>query len=310
MKPRRKLYHIKRLSCSLFLFLTLFISGILSYGNIQNFSWENIFKKASFANIDKNESFKDLKVHFLNVGKADSAYIRYKDYNILIDAADKEPLDTVCEYLSREGVSKLDLVIVSHPHRDHIGQMDKVINKFEIGKFIEPDIPDNIIPTSVTYEKMLEALVNKNVKVKVAHANDSFKIGDLKFEILGPISSHKNLNNNSLVVRMVYKSVSFLFTGDAEEFEETEIVKSNRVIKSDVLKVGHHGSKTSSSLKFLKKVSPKYAVISVNSEPVTRSRQIILDRLKSVGTKIYRTDLNGNILFSTDGHEIDVKTEK
>lgn len=310
MKPRRKLYHIKQLTYSLLLFTILLISGVLSYGNIDNFSWDSIFKKASLSNIDKKENSQDLKIHFLDVGKADSAYIKYKDYNILIDAADKEPTDTVCEYLAREGVSKLDLVIVSHPHRDHIGQMDKVINKFEIGKFIEPEIPDDIIPTSVTYEKMLKALVNKNVKVKIAHPNDVFNIEDLKLEVLGPISKHKNLNNNSLVVRMTYKDVSFLFTGDAEEFEESEIISTNKTIESDVLKVAHHGSKTSSTLKFLKKVSPKYAVISVDSEEVTRSRQIILDRLKSVGAEIYRTDLHGNILFSTDGHEIDVKTEK
>ena len=292
------------------LFVVLLISGVLSYGNLNNFSWDSVFKKASLSNIDRDENSQDLKIHFLDVGKADSAYIKYKNYNILIDAADREPTDTVCEYLAREGVSKLDLVIVSHPHRDHIGQMDKVINKFEIGRFVESDIPPNIIPTSVSYEKMLQALVDKNVKVKIAHPNDIFNIEDLKFEILGPMSGHKNLNNNSLVVRMIYKDVSFLFTGDAESFEESEIIKTNKIIKSDVLKVAHHGSKTSSSVKFLKKVSPKYAVISVDSEQITAARQVVLDRLKAVGAEIYRTDLHGNILFLTDGHQINVKTEK
>ena len=310
MKPRRKLYHIKQLISFLVLFVVLLISGVLSYGNLNNFSWDSVFKKASLSNIDRDENSQDLKIHFLDVGKADSAYIKYKNYNILIDAADREPTDTVCEYLAREGVSKLDLVMVSHPHRDHIGQMDKVINKFEIGRFVESDIPPNIIPTSVSYEKMLQALVDKNVKVKIAHPNDIFNIEDLKFEILGPMSGHKNLNNNSLVVRMIYKDVSFLFTGDAESFEESEIIKTNKIIKSDVLKVAHHGSKTSSSVKFLKKVSPKYAVISVDSEQITAARQVVLDRLKAVGAEIYRTDLHGNILFLTDGHQINVKTEK
>lgn len=310
MKPHRKLYHIKKFLYSLTVFLVLLISGIISYGNIDNFSWDSVFQKVSLSNVDRAENSNDLEVHFLDVGKADSAYIKYKNHNILIDAADKEPTDTVCEYLAREGVSKLDLVIVSHPHRDHIGQMSNVINKFEIEKFIESEISDDIIPTSVTYERMLQALVDKNVKVKIAHPNDVFEIEDLKFEILGPISENKNLNNNSLVAKMTYKDVSFLFTGDAEAFEESEIIKTNKDIKSDVLKVAHHGSKTSSTISFLKKVSPKYAVISVNSEEVTRSRQIILDRLKAVGAEIYRTDLHGNILFSTDGHEIDVKTQK
>ena len=295
MKPRRKLYHIKQLISFLMLFVVLLVSGIFSYGNLNNFSWDSVLKKATLANIDSEGNFQDLKVHFLDVGKADSAYIKYKNYNILIDAADREPTDTVCEYLAREGVSKLDLVMVSHPHRDHIGQMDKVINKFEIGRFVESDISSNIIPTSVSYEKMLQALVDKKVKVKIAHPNDVFNLEDLKFEILGPMSEHKNLNNNSLVVRMIYKDVSFLFTGDAESFEESEIIKTNKIIKSDVLKVAHHGSKTSSTVKFLKIVSPKYAVISVDSEKITAARQVVLDRLKAVGAEIYRTDLHGDI---------------
>lgn len=309
MKPRRKLYHIKQLVSSFILFIFLLISGVLSYGNIDNFSWDDVFKEVSLANIDRDENPQDLKIHFLDVGKADSAYIKYRNHNILIDAADREPTDTVCEYLSREGVSKLDLVMVSHPHRDHIGQMDKVINKFEIGKFVESDISHNV-PTCVTYERMLKAITNKNVDLKIAHPNDIFYIEDLKFEILGPISGHQNLNNNSLVVRMVYKDVSVLFTGDAESFEESQILKTNKIIKSDVLKVAHHGSKTSSTVRFLKRVSPKYAVISVDSDEMTAARQVVLDRLKAVGAEVYRTDLHGNILFLTDGHQISVKTEK
>lgn len=252
----------------------------------------------------------DMKVHFLDVGKADCCLIRCKDKNILIDAADKEPTDIVTEYLEREKIEKLDLVVVSHPHRDHIGQMNKVIEKFDIDKFIAAKIPENIIPTSTTYEKMLKALNKKNIKIKYVKGGDKFEIGDLKIEILGPIKSHDKLNSNSVVMKVKYKDVSFLFTGDAEINEEKDILNSNANLKSTVLKVGHHGSKTSSSYKFISKVEPQYAVISVGPDKSDLPKKIILERIGKICNKIYRTDEKGTIIFKTDGKKINIETEK
>ena len=286
------------------------LSLILSYGNLKHLSWNQIFDYTKISdNTTKNHDY-PMHVHFLNVGKADCAYIKCEDKNILIDAADKDFSDTVVEYLKRLNVEKFDLVAISHPHRDHIGQMDKVIETFKIDKFIEPKVPKNIMPTSVTYENMLTALNKHSVNLKTAKANEKFKIGNLKFEILGPISAGKSLNNNSLVLKITYKNISFLFTGDAEQPEESAIINAGFNLKSTVLKVAHHGSNTSSTYKFLGKVSPKYAVISVGPDRSNLPKEKTLKRLNKFCDKIYRTDMNGTVIFLTDGEKIEVKTEK
>ncbi len=283
-------------------------------GNLlKDFSWNKLIESSDVGNnseINQKNSENNMYLHFLNVGKADCCYIKYKDKNILIDAADKEPTNVVTEYLERQGVKKLDLVVVSHPHRDHIGQMKDVIEKFEIDKFIAAKVPQNITPTSVTYEKMLKALKKKGIKINYVKSGEKFNIGDIKIEILGPVNSHENLNSNSVVMKIKYNNVSFLFTGDAEKVEEEDIINSNADLKATVLKVGHHGSKTSSSYNFLSKVKPKYAVISVGPDKSNLPKEIILKRLDKFCDKIYRTDERGTIILSTDGNDIKMKSEK
>lgn len=246
-----------------------------------------------------------LQVYFLDVGKADCAYINCDGKNILIDSGDKEPAGAVTEFLKKQDIEKLDLVAISHPHRDHIGQMLDVINKFKIEKIIDSKIPKNLISGYTTYKKILNLISEKSILKKTITPNDTFKIGDLHFEIFGPIKKDEsNLNNNSLVIKITYKKVSFLFTGDAEKSEEADIIKSGKNLKSDVLKVAHHGSTTSSTYKFLKCVLPKYAVIS----GVPKEKVMI--RLNEFCDKIYRTDKNGTIKAYSDGENINFKTEK
>lgn len=246
-----------------------------------------------------------LQVYFLDVGKADCAYINCDGKNILIDSGDKEPAGAVTEFLKKQNIEKLDLVAISHPHRDHIGQMLDVINKFKIEKIIDSKTPKNLISGYTTYKKILNLISEKSILKKTVAPNDTFKIGDLHFEIFGPIKKDEsNLNNNSLVIKITYKKVSFLFTGDAEKSEEADIIKSGKNLKSDVLKVAHHGSTTSSTYKFLKCVLPKYAVIS----GVPKEKVII--RLNEFCDKIYRTDKNGTIKAYSDGENINFKTEK
>ncbi len=300
----------KNIYYGIFVVLILALAVVLSYGDIKNLSWKDFFDKVGVSDNTTKNYDSDMSVHFLDVGKADCAYIECDDHSILIDAADKEPTDTVVEYLKRREVTKLDLVIASHPHRDHIGQMDKVIKEFEINRFIEPDIPKDIIPTSVTYENMLKALIKKNVNIKVASPGESFDIGDMKVEIFGPISKHENINNNSVITKITYGSVSFLFMGDAEKSEESDLINSEYNLNSTVLKIGHHGSNTSSTYKFLGKVNPDYAVISVGPDKSNLPKEKVLERIKKFCGNIYRTDESGTVIFLTDGKEIKVKTEK
>lgn len=314
MKFKRKL---KKFSKNKILYLVLSIAVIFTaiFSNCENtegFRIKNIFN-SSFSR-HKEESIEniseDLQVHFLDVGKADFIYIKFKNHNIIIDAADKEPNNIVTEYLKKQDVSKIDLAVVSHAHRDHIGQMADVIKNFSVEKFIMSEIPESLTPTGRTYEKMLRALKEKEINSKIAKAGESFEIEDLKIEVLGPVKPGRNLNDTSLVLKMTYKNVSFLFTGDAEKTEESDIINAGYNLKADVLKVGHHGSRTSSSENFLKKVSPKFVVISVGPDKSNLPKEEILERIKKYCKNIHRTDLNGNIIISTNGKNIKVTDEK
>lgn len=294
--------------------MVFMLSGVISCEKIKNFNWKNIFNATGISDSFKSDDTNfDMDVHFLNVGKADCIYIKFRDHNILIDAADKDPSSVVKEYLKKQGVSKFDLVAVSHPHRDHIGQMEDVIKEFEIKKFIEPDLPENLIPTGNTYKRMLKAIYSKKVDSELILGAKEIKIDNLKINILGPIEKNeKNINNDSIVMKITYSDVSFIFMGDAQKEEEESILKSGKDVKADVIKIGHHGSKTSSSESFLKKVSPKYAIISVGPDRSNLPKEEILTRIKKLcpGVSIHRTDLEGNIIVSTNGKDIKVKSEK
>ena len=249
----------------------------------------------------------DLKVHFLDVGQGDSIFIELPtNETILIDASIKDASDKIINYLKEEKVSKIDYVFATHPHSDHIGGMSAVIKAFDIGQIYMP----KAVTTTKTYENLLLTIKDKNLKIKTAKAgNTIIDTDDLKLVVLAPNQdSYESLNNYSIVLKLTYKEKSFLFTGDAETLSEKEITGD---VEADVLKVGHHGSRTSTSQAFLNKVNPSYAVISVGlNNDYKHPHQEVLDRLEKKNIKIYRTDQNGDIIFTTDGYNIDVKVEK
>ena len=249
----------------------------------------------------------DLKVHFLDVGQGDSIFIELPtNETILIDASIKDASNKIINYLREENVSKIDYVFATHPHSDHIGGMSAVIKAFDIGQIYMP----KAVTTTKTYENLLLTIKDKNLKIKAAKAgNTIIDTDDLKLVVLAPNQdSYESLNNYSIVLKLTYKEKSFLFMGDAETLSEKEITGD---VEADVLKVGHHGSRTSTSQAFLNKVNPSYAVISVGlNNDYKHPHQEVLDRLEKKNIKIYRTDQNGDIMFTTDGYNIDVKVEK
>ncbi len=249
----------------------------------------------------------DLKVHFLDVGQGDSIFIELPtNETILIDASIKDASNKIINYLREENVSKIDYVFATHPHSDHIGGMSAVIKAFDIGQIYMP----KAVTTTKTYENLLLTIKDKNLKIKTAKAgNTIIDTDDLKLVVLAPNQdSYESLNNYSIVLKLTYKEKSFLFMGDAETLSEKEITGD---IQADVLKVGHHGSRTSTSQAFLNKVNPSYAVISVGlNNDYKHPHQEVIDRLEKKNIKIYRTDQNGDIMFTTDGYNIDVKVEK
>ena len=235
------------------------------------------------------ENDNNLKVYYIDVGQADSILIMNKNETMLIDAGNNEDGENVVNFIKSIGVTKLNYVIGTHPHEDHIGGLDDVINNIDVDKIYLPQIQTN----TKTYEDVLKAIQNKNKKINSLKKGDILQVGVTKFEVMtDSILDKNNLNLSSNIIRMEFNEVSFLFTGDAEIQNEKTITWP----QTDILKVGHHGSKTSTSLNFLKPIKPKYAIISVgNDNDYGHPNKEILDRLKSVGTEIFRTDECGTV---------------
>ncbi len=248
------------------------------------------------------------QVTYLDVGQADSILVQAGNSSLLIDAGTNSTANNLVKNLKNRGLSRLDMVVGTHPHEDHIGGLDAVINQFDIGKLYMPKVS----ATTKTFEDVLQAIKNKGLSVTTPVPGTSFSLGSATGTILAPNGqSYADLNNYSIVIRMFYGSTSFLFTGDAQAESEKEMLTKGYTLKSDVLKVGHHGSESSTTSEFLKAVSPKYAVISVGQgNDYGHPHQVTLDKLNAAGVKIYRTDLNGNITITSDGLNLAVKTEK
>ena len=258
-------------------------------------------------NIDGNVDTEGelLKVSFLDVGQADSILINANNKYMLIDAGNNEDGEKLVMYLKSLGIEKFDYVVGTHAHEDHIGGMDNIIDSFDIGTFYMPDV----ITTTKTFEDVLDSLEKKNLNFDTPQIGSTFDLGKAKIETIYVGKDSKNLNNSSIILKLTYGNVSFLVTGDTESDVEKTLL--NKEIESDVLKVAHHGSNTSSSNAFLKKVNPKYAIISVGTgNSYGHPKSVILDRLEKLGTKIYRTDELGTIIVTTDGEKIEVSNVK
>jgi len=249
-----------------------------------------------------------LKVHFIDVGQADAILVQAGGSNMLIDAGNNDDAGLVEKYLRDQGVQKLDVVMGTHPHEDHIGGLDDVIKDFSIGKVYLPKVNHS----TKTYKDVLLALKEKQIKATPAAGGQSFSLGDAKVEILAPNSeSYEELNNYSIVCKVTYGHSAFLLTGDAEVLSEQEMLKKNYNLKADVLKVGHHGSHSSTGKDFLKAVSPAMAVISVGKDnDYGHPHRETLQKLAAQGIKVYRTDQVGTIKMVSDGKEIKVETAK
>lgn len=255
----------------------------------------SINTKETNIQINKNT----LQVHFIDVGQGDSILIQVNNKNLLIDSGPNKSEDKLKKYLKKLNISKFDYIIATHPHEDHIGNMSYIINNFDVLNFYAPKVENS----TKAFETMVESLIRKDLKIKVLKANiKSIDLGkNIVVDVFSPLSnSYEDLNNYSPIVKISYGNTSFLFTGDAEELSENEVLNAGFDLKCDVLKIGHHGSSSSTSEKFLKASNPSIAVISVGEDNTYgHPTDTVLSRLKE--TKIYRTDINGNIVITSDG---------
>ena len=248
-----------------------------------------------------------MKIHFIDVGQGDSIFIELpNNTTMLIDAGEASKGKTVANYIKVLGYSKINYLIGTHPHTDHIGGLAYIINNFDIESIYMP----KAISTSKTYENLLNTISEKKLKIKNAKAGvNIFNNNNLKIDIIAPNKdSYSDLNNFSAVIKLTYGNNKFLFMGDAETKSESEIVAN---VTADVIKIGHHGSDTSSSKDFVNRVNPKYVIVMVGAGNKYDHPYInILDRWTDKGATIYRTDLNGNIVVTSDGNSIDISSSK
>ena len=244
-----------------------------------------------------------LQIWFLDVGQADSILIQNGDANMLIDAGNNEDGKKLVSYFQSLGIESFQYVIGTHAHEDHIGGMDDIIDNFDIDTFYMPDA----ITTTATFESVLDSLEAKNIAFQTPSIDSIFKLGNAAIDVLYVGTDDSDLNNTSIVLKLTYGNTSMLFMGDAEKEVETIIEKKD--ISADVLKVGHHGSNTSSSKTFLEKVNPSYAIISVGTgNSYGHPSNTTIQNLENLNTKIYRTDESGTIIMTTDGTNITFQT--
>lgn len=256
-----------------------------------------------------------LEINFLDVSQGDSIFIKTPDgQNIIIDGGDSsapitQRLAKVLPFYDRT----IDLMVLSHPHDDHAGGLVKVLKRYPVEKILYT----GVVQSSPAYLAWLAEIKNRNIPLTIIDRPQEINLGqDLKIKILWPRESFlnkeaENLNNSSIVMKLIYKNNSFLLVGDAEQEVEQALLDSGVDVKADVLKTGHHGSDTSSTEEFLAAVKPQYAIISVgkNNDFGHPSLRVI-KRLERLGINIYRTDEQGWIKIKSDGKMVDIKTEK
>lgn len=249
-----------------------------------------------------------ISAHYLDIGQGDSIFIELPNSEcMLIDAGIGNKGEYIEDYIKNTGYDKIDYLIATHPHADHIGSMDYIVSNMNIGSIYMP----NVIATTKTYERLLESVQEKGLKIRSAKAGMSIiDENDLSVDILGPVEIDEDeLNNCSIIVKITYENDSYLFVGDAEK-EELRTVDAD--MSADVLKVGHHGSRTSTTEEFLEEVSPRYAVISCGTDnDYGHPHKETINLLEDFNVEYYRTDLQGTITVTSDGSQnYSIMTEK
>ena len=250
----------------------------------------------------------EMEIHVIDCGQADCILLLSEQEVMLVDTGDldNDYTDKIINYLKDFNISKIDYLILTHADSDHIGGAPEIINEFEIGKCIMPDF----VKTTKIYENTLNALSQNNVDCELPEPGSSFTVGEASCKILAPLDTYKDCNDTSVVIRVDFGKRSVLLTGDAEKESEADIVSeySASELKVDVLKSGHHGSRTSSSEALLDKCDPEYAVISCGEGNMYgHPHNEVLSALENLNSKIYRTDTKGNITFYIVDGEITVK---
>ncbi|HAN22147.1 MAG: hypothetical protein A2Y15_07820 [Clostridiales bacterium GWF2_36_10] len=286
-----------------------------SISNVSNEDNNSIELSGDIDDVTSNENFVEseqakelLKVYFLDVGQGDCILITTPNgKNILIDSGQLSTKEKVMTFLSEKGITEIEYAFFTHPHEDHIGAADVIINNIDVKNVYMP----NVVATTQVYERLLTALEeNDSVNVVQAKAGQKLTLDGVFIEILSPIlDSYNEMNEYSIIMKITYRKNKFLFMGDAHTTNEADLIEAKIIVDADVLKIGHHGSNSSTSIELLDAVTPDIAIISCGANnkyghPHTGTIE------KLTGITTYRTDINGTIYISCDGEELVTEVSK
>ncbi|HBG7782743.1 TPA: MBL fold metallo-hydrolase [Clostridioides difficile] len=247
-----------------------------------------------------------LSIHMIDVGQGDSILVQTPtNKNILIDGGDEDSENIIISYLRQKRIKTIDIIIATHPDSDHIGSLDKIIKKFNVNSIYMPEQSTD----SEAYQNLINSCTDKNLSIQHLYKNDVLNIdNNINIYVLSPSYIQEESNLNSIVFKLTFNDNSFLFMGDAEEENEKEILHSFKLNNINFIKIGHHGSNSSSSLEFIKKISPDIAAISCGyKNQYGHPHREVINNLKQNHVSIYRTDRIGDIVFYSDGEIIFTK---
>lgn len=252
----------------------------------------------------------DFAVYYLDAGQSDCTVVVCDDKVMMIDTGTFNQLNTIRQSLHTLEIDTIDYMVITHQHDDHMGSATEIINDYDVKNFIMPRLAQSNNVTSKTYNVLINTINSKNINKIPAQDCKGFMLGAALVEILSPIEQSNNLNNMSIVLKITYGDTEFLFQGDAESKIENDLIYSDYDIDADVLKVGHHGSKTSTNEKFLDAVSPKVAIVSSGAEnSYGHPNGTILHRLENDDIPVFITSFDGNIAVTSDGEALTVFTQ-
>ncbi len=273
-------------------------------------SWRNIFSFTGIADSVKQQD-SNFVVYYLDAGQSDCSIVICDDEVLMIDSGTVNQVNNIRTNLSMLEIDTIDYLLITHQHDDHMGGAAEIINHYSVSNILMPKLSEDNAVISMTYDNLINAISeNKVTPISISYG-DSFMLGSALVEIFSPMKQYDNINNMSVVTKITYENTSFLFTGDSEKEIEKQLLRVGADISADVLKVGHHGSNTSSTDNFLSAVNPDYAIISSGFDnSFGHPNDNVIERFEKIGIIPYITSINGHITVTSDGNKVTVIPEE
>lgn len=306
-KSKKKRKQTKRI-----IIITVFVlfSLVMSFLDSQEiFTWSDLYNKGDVVNGPVNPD-SNFSVYYLDVGQGDCTIIKSNDAVMMIDTSTDSHENNIKEVMTSLNLSTIDYLVITHQHDDHMGSANAILNKYQVKNILMPKLSEINMVTTSAYANLLDTILKKDINAIAASAGMTFKLGDADVAIFSPSQQDEDLNNMSIVLKITYGETSFLFQGDAEKTIEKQLLESDFDLEADVIKVGHHGSNTSSIDKYLKAVSPRYAIISCGADnSYGHPHSQVIDRLKDNNIDFYITAQTGDVTIISDGKNISLETQ-